>query len=651
MTKTRDLADLGGGFIQAGTGAVQRTVESKLQDVVSVKDFGAKGDGVTDDALAINRATKYVASLPNGGTVYYPPGIYRITRAIRLDDYDIETFTYSGNPRKNVRHQGAGRDCTTIKSDTFWCSIFTSFPEPFLEANDVLPKRASANDPVPTPNVFLAVGVVIDGLTLDGNYDSVPDGGTLYGSHYNSYAGTWPDGSSGPSTWAADNYQYPIYAYQVKDLQVTNCRVKRSWYNGISVYTCYGGKFLNNIIENCGDKANYLGTYAAFEPDNASNDIVFADNTVRYCGNGIVSNGDSHGYAYRSVGDVIIRGNTFVSCSGNGIYAFDWVTNWLVDSNIFRNINSHAIMFFLQTPPGGPIINGGHPTNITVSNNQIIDYNLTSSAGNPAIRCEGQEFTVTGNHIESNGSSANDVNGIIVNTATGMVITKRGEGNVIANNLITGSFKQSSTNNSLISPGKNTLVTGNTINSTSNLAHVAIRIAADNVIVESNRILGTYQYVRPIYYVSGANCVIADANYAPLAKAKLASAMTGLATGWHTVDFQTGDVVYDNALTFAVSNNAMNVNPGFYRLSATVSVSHSDPNTTGAIQIESTSGTAVTSVSYNHSNSATYAHQVTGTIEVTASSALVLRVYSASPTFNISAGTTFELEPIPSRPR
>jgi hypothetical protein len=27
MTKTRDLADLGGGFIQVGSGAVQRTVE------------------------------------------------------------------------------------------------------------------------------------------------------------------------------------------------------------------------------------------------------------------------------------------------------------------------------------------------------------------------------------------------------------------------------------------------------------------------------------------------------------------------------------------------------------------------------------------------------------------------------------------------
>jgi hypothetical protein len=33
-------------FLQAGSGAVQRTVQSKLRDVVSVKDFGAVGDGV-----------------------------------------------------------------------------------------------------------------------------------------------------------------------------------------------------------------------------------------------------------------------------------------------------------------------------------------------------------------------------------------------------------------------------------------------------------------------------------------------------------------------------------------------------------------------------------------------------------------------------
>lgn len=68
MTKTRNLADLGGGFIQAGTGAVQRTVESKLQDVVSVKDFGAVGDGVADDTTAIQAASD---ATPRGGTLLF----------------------------------------------------------------------------------------------------------------------------------------------------------------------------------------------------------------------------------------------------------------------------------------------------------------------------------------------------------------------------------------------------------------------------------------------------------------------------------------------------------------------------------------------------------------------------------------------------
>jgi hypothetical protein len=76
MTKTRDLADLGGGFIQTGTGAIQRTVESKLKDVVSVKDFGAVGDGVADDTAAINIA---VAS---GKSLQWPQGTYRVTSSI-----------------------------------------------------------------------------------------------------------------------------------------------------------------------------------------------------------------------------------------------------------------------------------------------------------------------------------------------------------------------------------------------------------------------------------------------------------------------------------------------------------------------------------------------------------------------------------------
>lgn len=53
-------------FAQAGTGAVTRTVDSKLKDWVSVKDFGAVGDGTTDDTQAFANA------IATGKNVFVP---------------------------------------------------------------------------------------------------------------------------------------------------------------------------------------------------------------------------------------------------------------------------------------------------------------------------------------------------------------------------------------------------------------------------------------------------------------------------------------------------------------------------------------------------------------------------------------------------
>ena len=55
-----------------------------MADTVSVKDFGAVGDGVADDAAAIQAAVSYVGSVLNGGTVYFPAGNYRITTTINI---------------------------------------------------------------------------------------------------------------------------------------------------------------------------------------------------------------------------------------------------------------------------------------------------------------------------------------------------------------------------------------------------------------------------------------------------------------------------------------------------------------------------------------------------------------------------------------
>lgn len=64
-------------FLQLGTGATTRTFTEKLRDSLSVKDFGAVGDGVTDDAAAINAALTAAGSL--GKDCYAPGGTYLCT--------------------------------------------------------------------------------------------------------------------------------------------------------------------------------------------------------------------------------------------------------------------------------------------------------------------------------------------------------------------------------------------------------------------------------------------------------------------------------------------------------------------------------------------------------------------------------------------
>jgi hypothetical protein len=84
------------GWTQSGAGAVSRTVDSKLKDTVSVKDFGATGNGSTDDTAAIQAAINYVESFyipetygssspgPGVTELFFPFGLYKITAALTV---------------------------------------------------------------------------------------------------------------------------------------------------------------------------------------------------------------------------------------------------------------------------------------------------------------------------------------------------------------------------------------------------------------------------------------------------------------------------------------------------------------------------------------------------------------------------------------
>lgn len=87
-------------FTQQGSGAVARTAEGKLQESVSVKDFGAVGDGVTDDTAAIQAAI----TASYGKRLKVLQGNYRLTsgltatEAIHLELDPESVLDFSGAP-------------------------------------------------------------------------------------------------------------------------------------------------------------------------------------------------------------------------------------------------------------------------------------------------------------------------------------------------------------------------------------------------------------------------------------------------------------------------------------------------------------------------------------------------------------------------
>jgi hypothetical protein len=105
-----DIADV--GFLQAGTGAVERTVQSKLRDVVSVKDFGAVGDGVTDDTAAIQAALN--AAAESNKRLFVPSGSYLCNSSLACDN---ASANFNGII---IEGEGCGLNCFFFD---LWCAV------------------------------------------------------------------------------------------------------------------------------------------------------------------------------------------------------------------------------------------------------------------------------------------------------------------------------------------------------------------------------------------------------------------------------------------------------------------------------------------------------------------------------------------------
>tara|TARA_R110000868_G_scaffold74430_2_gene215280 strand:+ start:1418 stop:3490 length:2073 start_codon:yes stop_codon:yes gene_type:complete len=115
------------GFLQAGTGAVATTVQTKLREMVSVKDFGAKGDGSTDDTAAFR------AAIQTNKPVFVPFGTYCINSPV-ITEAEVTAGTYGtsvsliGQSPVHTGAAGNGRVEIDLTSNTQYFSAFGYSP-------------------------------------------------------------------------------------------------------------------------------------------------------------------------------------------------------------------------------------------------------------------------------------------------------------------------------------------------------------------------------------------------------------------------------------------------------------------------------------------------------------------------------------------
>lgn len=92
------------------TGSVDRTANAKFADMVSVKDFGAVGDGVTDDLAALNAAIAYEQTNKKG--LYFPSGTYLVSSTLNFLGSALRDLRFHAVGKVTIYNTGSGNVAT-----------------------------------------------------------------------------------------------------------------------------------------------------------------------------------------------------------------------------------------------------------------------------------------------------------------------------------------------------------------------------------------------------------------------------------------------------------------------------------------------------------------------------------------------------------
>ena len=115
VVTANSFVGLNGSSVTATGSTTARTLANRFADVVNVKDFGAVGDGITDDTAAINRALYQLYCREVNPAIrrslFFPAGVYLVTGTINVPPY--ATLQGEG-PRNSIIQMAAASAATYV---------------------------------------------------------------------------------------------------------------------------------------------------------------------------------------------------------------------------------------------------------------------------------------------------------------------------------------------------------------------------------------------------------------------------------------------------------------------------------------------------------------------------------------------------------
>lgn len=338
-------------FLQSGTGAAARTAQAKMRDIFSVKDFGAVGDGTTDDRVAIQAAID--AASTAGVGLYVPGGTYRLTKGAAQTD-----------------EAGTIYPCLTMRSNLH---IFAERGATFKLADSQSTDSAPLNLGIFFSNDVLS-NLSFRNLTLDMNganntiSPSRPGSYNLYNMAHISFSGT-------PGGVAAKADDVLIDGCSFINGPGASC-VVMTQSNTASVTIGKRWTIRNCLFNNNGlDTSDHSCIFGWADDVICDGNTFTADTMQGTTGStGMLVAYEVHGANHRFVNNKVKNAYRGLWVSANNTSD---VTNTQIDNNTFSPVKAYAVDFSRESAGASAIYK------TTISNNHI---GISNDSGGPSPR-------------------------------------------------------------------------------------------------------------------------------------------------------------------------------------------------------------------------------------------------------------------------